>query len=88
MRSLVLELKVAAVAQRETDSALKLLGTMVKSIKEANFVVETLVDMNPQERLMMMKKKLSLVNELETLLNGLNDAILLAKSKMNSDQQV
>jgi hypothetical protein len=88
LKALVLNIKVAAVAQRNTTDALKIIKSIVRSLKNENFPVRALEGLSPMQRLDMMKVKKGLVNDLEALVNGLSDAIKLASSKMNSDQQV
>lgn len=73
---------------RDIDSAVDEISNIVRAIKKANFNVDLIEKLSPQERVELMKTKKGLVTDLESLINELNDIVRMSKSKMNSDQQV
>eukprot|EP01105_Mastigella_eilhardi_P020277 TRINITY_DN4818_c0_g1_i2.p1 TRINITY_DN4818_c0_g1~~TRINITY_DN4818_c0_g1_i2.p1 ORF type:complete len:1734 (+),score=360.62 TRINITY_DN4818_c0_g1_i2:61-5262(+) len=87
LATLVTDLKVAAVAGKNTDEALACVVSIVAGIKAQNLELRELAGISPSQRVAKMKTKRRLVGELEALVAGLREQLTLARSAMNSDQQ-
>ena len=84
LRSLVDDLKVAAIRGKDVGTPFETFAHMVVSIKGAGKSVSDLVAMDAQTRIQVAKRKARLVNELESLANDVRNALAMAaESKMD-----
>eukprot|EP01113_Clastostelium_recurvatum_P046047 TRINITY_DN8013_c0_g1_i7.p1 TRINITY_DN8013_c0_g1~~TRINITY_DN8013_c0_g1_i7.p1 ORF type:complete len:1990 (-),score=647.36 TRINITY_DN8013_c0_g1_i7:109-6078(-) len=86
LTSMVTDIKAAAVAGQNVFPSMAVLRAVVDGFKKEGFNMDSLHEYPAHERVQMVKTRKRLVAELTELLNGLEDEINLAKSKMNSDQ--